>query len=132
MNENNIFSFNLIKFDLRPYSKSEEIQRIINDHGMQQVWTGEEMFELKKEGYIFICVDSVTFFPIFYFNEKTLDWTTPMQVTNILADQKPIKKKKVKKPRTTLNLDSLLDKINESGMQSLTPRELKFLEESSK
>jgi hypothetical protein len=55
-----------------------------------------------------------------------------MQVTNILADQKPIKKKKVKKPRTTLNLDSLLDKINESGMESLTPRELKFLEESSK
>jgi len=132
MNENNIFSFNVIKFDLRPYSKPDEIQRIIDDHGMQKMWTGQEMFDLKKEGIIFVCVDSVTFFPIFYFNEKTLDWTTPMEVTNILADQKPIKKKKNKKPRAILSLDYVLDKISESGIDSLSPRERSFLENSSK
>jgi hypothetical protein len=41
-------------------------------------------------------------------------------------------KKAYKKQETTLSMDDILDKISDTGMQSLTAKELKFLEKMSR
>jgi hypothetical protein len=122
---------NLIAIDFRSYNSVEQFQRLIDDHSLP--YDADVLFDMKKD-IDFMWVDASNgYMPIASQTKKTKDVAFYAHFINHMLNVKPIKFKKKKKQREPkeYQLDYILDKINKSGISSLSPGEKKFLESQS-
>lgn len=122
MDYNNILSIHLTKFN-----SVSEIEKALSDNNITN-FCAKKLFEHKKNGYLKVFFDKTTQRIIAYTHKddkKKIQLQTEFK--DYLKNLKSISTKK-----KDLSLDNILDKISESGIDSLTKREKSFLETNSK
>ena len=130
---------NIIRIDLTTFSSKEDILKYIKFRGLK---SGNEIFryddeeqdlssklwKLTQDNYIFAWIDSSTNDIIAFENESGQNFT--QEFMNFMCDAQvegfgeDMSKSFTK---DELCLDSVLDKINKSGIESLTTEEVEFL-----
>jgi hypothetical protein len=127
---------NLILIELTNV-KPENIERLLIDNGLNDELCHEKLAEMKAKGVDKLYVDSKTFetvASVFSDNPLKVMWERTFLVQ--ILDMKPIKFEGQKsKPKNVgsakLDVDVILDKINESGIDSLTKEEKEYLENNN-
>lgn len=127
MNELNL---DIISFDLKQFSNREEYQKIIDTNNLSidskklfalrskfdKIWidknTNIAIAVSKIDGDIVLTQDAMTLFK----KVKSISVDDDFDLGDF----------------TGLNMDDILDKINDKGMESLTAKELEFLKKDSK
>lgn len=125
---------NLILIDLGNV-KPENIARLLRDNNLDHLDV-DKLIELKGRGIDKIYLDKNTFCTI-----ATVYAENPLKVNFVvdfmaqMLDMKGIKfagsQPKPKQDKVELDLDVILDKINESGFDSLSNKEKEFLKNSN-
>ncbi len=120
------FDFKIICIDLRKYSTYEDILKLLEDNEIVGLYV-EKILELReKYNKIYIDVIGNELFAVLHKNgEIELSVNTDTHLFN-LKSLKP-QGKVLMKDLSDLTLDQILDKINKSGIDSLTPRAKYFL-----
>lgn len=122
MDYNNILSIHLTKFN-----SVSEIDKALSDNNITN-FCAKKLFEHKEKGYLKVFFDLTTQNIIAYTHKddkKKIQLQTEFK--DYLKNLKSISTKK-----KDLSLDNILDKISESGIDSLTKSEKSFLETNSK
>jgi hypothetical protein len=121
----------IIKIDFRSYNSVENFQRLITDHNLP--FDAEILFEMKKSiDFLYVDVNN-GYMPFASQDKKTKEIAFYTHFIEHLEEINPLKFKKKKKKRShkKYELDYILDKINISGINSLSPGERIFLESQS-
>ena len=120
----------IIAFHLDNFSTAKELEEVLKEAGFSDNIDSKEMFKLKIEGFDKIFLDVKTGNAIAY-HVKGMDpnQVVPMQeFIGHLVKQPCVTEIINRKP---LDVDEILDKIYKKGMESLTDRERKFLNQQS-
>ena len=117
----------VIKIDLRNISSIVDFERLRVDNNIpEKYYDAETIFKLKSHVDV-IFLDSITFEVFAQIPKKSKDIFMCEGYSNFLKNLKPIKFRKKSKPNKNLSIDFILDKINISGMSSLSTKENEFL-----
>ena len=119
---------NLILIELANV-KPENIERLLIDNGLNDELCHEKLAEMKAKGVDKLYVDSKTFetvASVFSDNPLKVMWERTFLVQ--VLDIKPIK---FEGQKSQLDVDVILDKINESGIDSLTKEEKEYLKNNN-
>lgn len=120
-----------IKVDLTMYGTKAEFERLITDNNLSGGITADEIMEFKSK-YEYLYLDPTTFYPIFVSKVGKFDELiiTGSYLSYTIFHTSPIKMKKRPKSKDVkaLSIDNILDKINISGMESLSNKERRILE----
>jgi hypothetical protein len=117
--------FDIIVFDLRKYNTIEDIENIASNNGLQI--DCKKLSDLSvKYSKVFIDKMSNELFAVIYkgSNEVTMSKDCENRLLKIKS-KSPIKESK------ELSIDTILDKINETGYDSLSAIEKYFLKKNS-
>lgn len=120
----------IIAFDLDNFKTDEELEEVIMNAGLNDHIDAAQMFSCKKDGIDKIYLDVNTGNAIAY-HQRGLP---PMQIVPMqefihhVISQPCVSEIITQQP---LDLDAVLDKIYKRGIDSLTDRERKFLNEQS-
>lgn len=128
------YSFNFIKVDLRLINTTENCKRILKDNNIPEDRVcHKKLFELKPTLDI-IFLDQKTYSIAAFIQKKEKQIEFVKDVLDEMHGLNPITyvKKEITVQAETLKLDSILEKISDKGMDSLTPREKEFLDNQSK
>ncbi len=119
----------ILSFDLNNFKSIYELQRVLKKAGLNKKINAKNMFDLKKDEFHKLFIDAKT--------GNTIAYTIIDNPNQIIPMQEFIEHL-VLKPCTSyilldapLNIDEILDKIFNGGMNALTDREKKFLEDES-
>lgn len=115
---------NIICMHLNRFKSIEDVIKTLAEHNMQDI-EANDIMNLKNDGYSKVFIDKTTHYLIatvhssskkkmelssdflkFLNNMQSIDWT---------------------RPKTSLSIDLILDKISEKGIDSLSPLEKEFL-----
>lgn len=120
----------IIAFHLDNFSTAEELEEVLKDAGFGDKIDHEQMFKLKMDGFDKIFLDVKTGNAIAYHVKgMNPNQVVPMnEFIGHLVEQPCVSEIIKRKP---LDLDEILDKIYKKGMESLTDREKKFLNQQS-
>jgi hypothetical protein len=127
---------NLILIDLSNI-KPENIEKLLIDNGLNDELCHEKLAKMKDKGVDKLYLDSKTFetvAAVYSDNPLRVMWEITFLVE--VLDMKPIKFKSQKlKPNNAgfnkLDIDAILDKINENGIDSLTEEEKRYLKNNN-
>jgi hypothetical protein len=118
---------NVISIHLRRFKSVEDYQKLLDDNEMDNI-DAEACYNLMMEGYTKIFIDKNTYKIIGYchgFDKKLIqiseDFIVHLKNMNSIGFKK----------NHNLTIDSILDKINEKGIDSLTKTEKEFLNNNS-
>lgn len=92
---------------------------------------GESCFSLMQDGFTKIFIDKKTYKLIGYCHQSNRKM---VQISDdFISHLRKMDSISIKKPKTKykLSIDSILDKINEFGLESLTQKEKEFLKNNS-
>jgi hypothetical protein len=123
----NLYSF--IKIDLRLYPKLKDLKKLLEDNGISEKnISSKKLHENRYLVDVFI-FDPITFLTVAYLPKSSKDYVVVKDLLSALKDLKSLAFTVEVKP---LSLDSILEKISSSGMNSLTNEEKQFLDLQSK
>lgn len=118
---------NVISIHLRRFKSVEDYQKLLDDNEMDNI-DAEACYNLMMEGYTKIFIDKNTYKIIGYchgFDKKLIqiseDFIVHLKNMNSIGFKR----------NQNLTIDSILDKINEKGIDSLTNKEKEFLNNNS-
>lgn len=125
-------SKNLICIHLTRFYDLEDFRRMLRDNGLSAYIEAKVLLNLKHDGYLKLWLDNQTF--------RTVAWTSSPDKKRVhFSDDysqflKDMNSLTFVEPNnsTSLNLDTILDKIAKSGIESLTTHEKQFLDQCSK
>ena len=125
---------NIVKVDFRSYNSIDDFQRLIDDHNLSSLpYSASELLSMRSQvDFMYFDADNDLILMAFQEKKKNVVLVSA-DYANYLNEIKPIKFKK-KSKRVDLksyDLDFILDKINISGISSLSDSEKKFLEKMS-
>ena len=122
--------FKIICVDLRKYSTYDDLKKLFEDNEIKGLYV-EKILEL-REKYPKIWIDIVGN-ELFAVLQKNGEIILSVNTDNHLLALKSLKPhdKRLASDFSDLSLDSILDKINTHGMDSLTAREKYFLKKKS-
>lgn len=116
------FSNNLICISLKKVKTIEDVKTLLKSNDLDDLYA-REIMDFKEDGYLKLYLDRVTHNLVAFthsddkkFIEFTDEWL------KFMRHIEPIEL-----PSKELTIDDILDKINKSGMESLTKEELKKL-----
>jgi hypothetical protein len=126
------FSFDLLKIDLRIINTVENCKRLLKDNDISenQVNAGK-LFNLKST-VDFLFIDRQTCSIVGYIRKKEKQIEFVKELAEQMAEMESAKYSKPTIQSETLKLDTILEKISQKGLQSLSPREKEFLDNQSK
>ena len=126
-------SKNIICIHLTRFCDLEDFRKMLRDNGLSAFIEAKVLFNLKQDGYLKLWLDNQTF--------RTIAWTSSPDkkrvhfsddYTQFLKDLNSLTFIEAPENSTSLNLDTILDKIAKSGIESLTTHEKQFLDQCSK
>ena len=125
---------NIVKVDFRSYNSIDDFQRLIDDHNLSSLpYSASELLSMRSQvDFMYFDADNDLILMAFQEKKKNVVLVSA-DYANYLNEIKQIKFKK-KSKRVDLksyDLDFILDKINISGISSLSDSEKKFLEKMS-
>lgn len=117
--------FDIVVIDLRRYSSEEDLSKIIENHSLKI--DPKKVLPLgEKYSKIFIDKVSSELFAVIYRGKNEVTISQHKEDTLLKLESLKIKENKIE-----LSVDYLLDKINQSGIESLTAYEKLFLKKNS-
>ncbi len=119
---------NVISIHLRRFKTIQDYEKLLLDNGLDKI-DAEALYNLKMDGYTKIFIDQGTFKIIGYchFLDKKL-----IQISeDFVLHLKNMDSISYNKTQKNLTIDSILDKISEKGIDSLTTQEVNFLNNNS-
>lgn len=118
---------NIISIHLRRFKNVEDFQNLCDDNNLDNI-DPESLFNLKENGYIKVFLDSNTHqvIALTHIEDKKL-----IQISEEFIIHMKNMPSITTKSKTILSIDSILDKINLKGLESLTSREREFLKNNS-
>ena len=117
----------ILTFDLNNFKSIYELKLVLKKSGLKKI-NAKNMFDLKEE-FNKLFIDAYTGNTIAYTIPGMPNQIIPMQeFIEYLINQPGISHILSQSP---LNIDEILDKISDNGMDTLSDRELKFLENES-
>ena len=126
----NKFSFDLIRLDLSTIKTVEDCKKILFDNNISESDVNpSKALDLKKI-YDTVFLDSKTLFIVAYISKNRKDITFVNDLIEDMLEMKSINSRT--RDTSELTVDFILDKINRFGFKSLTTKEQKFLESTSK
>jgi len=106
---------------------------MLRDNGLSAYIEAKVLLNLKHDGYLKLWLDNQTF--------RTVAWTSSPDKKRVhlsddylqfLKDMNSLTFVEPYGSKSSLNLDTILDKIAKSGIESLTQNEKQFLDQCSK
>lgn len=132
-------NFNLFLINLIDFNSQDEIFDYLKSVNLSDNLSSEDLWKIKSGDFTYgkqvlkIWYDSVTFFAIAYQTETSQKFNT--QFISFLENMEPLSIDDAFIPQIStvsnfqdLTVDSILDKINSNGMDSITKEELDFLQ----
>jgi len=119
---------NVISIHLKRFKSVEDLKRVLEDNQLQGI-DPESCYGLMIEGYTKLFIDKNTLKVIGYchsMNKRLIQISEDFII--YLKDMNSIT---YKKTQINLSVDGILDKINQKGINSLTPQEKQFLKNNS-
>ena len=123
------YSINFIRIDLNRINSVEDARKILSSNNIQEKDIKPEKVFLAKESHQSLFFDASTLYLIAYIKKGESNMIFVPEFTQLFVDTKPLK---VNEKNVNLSMDFILDKINKTGLQSLSNKEKEFLNESSK
>jgi len=117
---------NIIAIHLNKFKTVEDFQRLIDDNNLNETVDAQKMIEHKEMGFTKMFFDATTKEGIAFVHKSDKKITFQPEFLDHLKNMKSIDFKKVSS--FDLSIDSILDKINERGIESLSKKEKEFLE----
>lgn len=125
-------SKNLICIHLTRFHDLEDFRRMLRDNGFSAYIEAKVLLNLKHDGYLKLWLDNQTF--------RTVAWTVSPDKKRVHFSEDYSQFLKDMSSLTfidttdtsKLSLDTILDKIAKTGIESLTTQEKKFLDQCSK
>lgn len=121
---------NVISIHLNRFKSVEDFQRLLDDNGIENI-DANKLFEHKESGYTKIFFDKNTFEAVAYVHESSKkeiifqdnfkDFLKNMPSLSFKTDTK-----------MSLDVDVILEKISEKGIDSLSKKEKEFLDNLNK
>lgn len=122
-------NWSVILIDLTNITDVKDLELLIEDNGFDNI-DAIKLMDHKKKGYRKLFFDKQTQATLAYTHINSSDKIIIQDnFQDFLKKLKPIDFTKDVKD---ISIDSILDKINESGIQSLSKREKQFLDENSR
>jgi hypothetical protein len=120
---------NVISIHLNRFKSVEDFQRLLDDNGIENI-DANKLFEHKESGYTKIFFDKDTFEAVAYVHESS-------KKEIIFQDDfkdflKNMKSLSFKTETQVLDVDVILEKISEKGIDSLSKKEKEFLDNLNK
>jgi hypothetical protein len=119
---------NVISIHLRRFKSVEDFEKLLSDNELDNI-DPEACFNLMMEGYTKIFIDKNTFKIVGYCHG--LDKKLIQISEDFVLHLKNMNSISFKKSTQHFTIDSILDKINEKGIDSLTKLEKEFLNNNS-
>jgi hypothetical protein len=119
---------NVISIHLRRFKTIEDFEKVLKDNELFNI-DSEACYNLMLEGYTKIFIDKNTYKMVGYCHssDKKL-----IQISeDFIENLKNMNSITFKKKEYILTVDSILDKINQFGIESLTKQEEEFLKNNS-
>lgn len=124
------FDNKYIKIDLRMCNSVADFERLRDDNGIpNSKFDGGKLMKLKKTADFLFC-DSTRFNIIAYINKGTTEVIYVDELAEYFDSMKPITFVK-SYDFSDMDVDTILEKISSSGMESLTRKEKAFLKSQS-
>jgi len=125
------FDNKYIKIDLRMCNSVADFEKLRDDNNIPvSKFSGKKLMEMKKTADFLFC-DSIRFNIIAYINKGTTEVIYVDELAEYFVSMKPINFVK-SYDFSDMDVDTILEKISASGMESLTRKEKSFLESQSK
>ena len=119
-------SQNIISIHLTRFKSIEEFKNLLDDNGIENV-DAKKLFEHKEAGYIKIFFDKTTFEAIAYVHKSSKkEITFQDDFKSFLKEMPSISFSN--DDSIDLNVDVILEKISEKGIDSLSRKEKEFLD----
>ena len=121
------FSSKYIKIDLRIVNSVADIERLRDDNGIPKEKMSPKKVLITKESCDIIFYDATTFYMVafIYKGETTINYVDELsEYLNSLTSIDFVKSYDF----TDMSVDSVLDKIGATGLESLSQKEKSFLE----
>lgn len=121
---------NLIVINLKKYSTIDEFNQLLSDNELDNV-SASKLLEIKDK-YVKIFIDKKTsnIFAVQISNDSDILLNKPS--IDVLKELTPISISPNMNLSENLDIDTILDKINETGISSLSAKERLFLNKGSK
>ena len=116
------FSEPFILINLKKLSDLKKIKELLKLHNIEDS-SAKEILEMREDGYLRLYLDKKTHYLVAFTHEDNkgkLEFTE--EFLKFVKRMHPIGF-----PDNELNVDDILDKISETGLESLTKREKKWL-----
>jgi len=121
---------NIICIHLRRFKTQEDLENLFQQHGLDTI-DSETCFSLMRDGFTKIFIDKNTYKLIGYCHESNRKM---IQISeDFISHLRKMDSITIKNPKIKykLSVDSILDKISELGVESLTEKEKEFLKNNS-
>ena len=116
--------FNIIAIHLNKFKSVEDFQRMLDDNNLDQL-DAKKIYEQKSNGCTKLFIDKSTQSVMAYNMKGQKEITFQNNLRNFLKNLKSID---YNKGVYIISIDTILDKINKNGLESLSKREKEFLE----
>lgn len=119
---------NVISIHLKRFKSAEDFQKLLDDNNLDDI-NSESLYTLMLEGYtkIFLDINTHKIVALTHQEDKKL-----IQISeDFIVHLRKMNSITFKSRRPNLTVDSILDKINLTGIESLTEREKEFLKNNS-
>jgi hypothetical protein len=120
---------NLLAIHLNKFKTIEDLSKMLEDNGIS-ILDAQKILTFKNEGYTKLFIDSETH-KLKAFCHISLKGDIKL-CEDYVSELKNMKSLDVVKEPKGLSIDSILDKINNTGLNSLNKYEKAFLENNSK
>jgi len=120
---------NLLAIHLNKFKTIEDLSKMLEDNGIS-ILDAQKILTFKNEGYTKLFIDSETH-KLKAFCHISLKGDIKL-CEDYVSELKNMKSLDVVKEPKDLSIDSILDKINNTGLNSLNKYEKAFLENNSK
>jgi hypothetical protein len=118
---------NVVSIHLKRFKSVEDFQKLLDDNGIQNL-DATKLFEHKESGYTKIFFDKNTFEAVAYVHESSKkEIIFQDDFKEFLKNMKSLSSNKI-----VLDVDVILEKISERGIDSLSKKEREFLDNLEK
>ena len=121
---------NVVSIHLKRFKSVEDFQKLLDENGIQNL-DATKLFEHKESGYTKIFFDKNTFEAVAYVHESSKkEIIFQDDFKEFLKNMKSLSSKTDNK--IVLDVDVILEKISEKGIDSLSKKEREFLDNLEK
>jgi len=114
---------NAIVIHLNKFKSVEDFKRLLDENNIKNI-DAAKLFEHKESGYTKIFFDKDTFIAFAYVHKSSKDIIIQDDFKDFLKDLPSLS---FKPTNVVLNVDVILEKISEKGIDSLSKKEKEFL-----